>query len=171
MKESKIPLLGIFLIVLGSLMLLDRLDVVYLGWGRILWLVGAAAGAAFAVEGFVTKRQARVFWGSFLFYASALFLARLWRLIDFWGIPWVAFLSLALGLAFFMLFVYDPRNVGILIPALIFGGFGATVFLVEWDYLDWWDVRYYIRNYWPVLLILLGFGIILKRKPQASSQS
>jgi hypothetical protein len=69
MKESKIPLLGIFLIVLGSLMLLDRLDVVYLGWGRILWLVGAAAGAAFAVEGFVTKRQARVFWGSFLFYA------------------------------------------------------------------------------------------------------
>jgi hypothetical protein len=70
-----------------------------------------------------------------------------------------------------MLFVYDPRNVGILIPALIFGGFGATVFLVEWDYLDWWDVRYYIRNYWPVLLILLGFGIILKRKPQASSQS
>jgi len=39
---------------------------------------------------------------------------------------------------------------------------------VEFYYLDWWDVRYVLRDYWPVAIILLGIGLLLRRKPQAS---
>ncbi len=169
MTESRVSLFGILLVLLGTFMLLDRFALIHLGWSSILWMFGAAFGAAITVEGFLRKRQARVFWGSLMLFVSALLLMRLWRWVDFWGIHWLAVLSLALGLAFLMLFVYNPRQLGVLIPALIFGGFGAAEFLVEWGYMDWWDVRYYVRHYWPVLLILLGVAILLKRRPQASS--
>ncbi len=167
--KSKTPVVGILLIVFGSMLLLDRLNVIYFGWGRIFWMFSGIYGAIIAVEGFTKKRQGRVFWGSLLFFAGVFYSLEAWDLIWWMDYYWLATSSLALGLAFFMLFVFEPRSVGVLIPTLLFGGFGVMIYLVEYEYLDWWEVRHYIRDYWPVLLILWGLIIILKRRTQTTS--
>ncbi len=169
MKKSKTPVIGILLILFGAMLLLDRLDVIYFGWGRIFWMFVGIYGAVIAVEGFSRKKQGRVFWGSLLFFAGVFYSLEAFDLVWWMDYYWVAAASLALGLAFFMLFVFEPRNFGVLVPTLLFGGFGAMVYLAEHKYLDWWEVRHYIRDYWPLLLILWGLAIVFKRRPQTTS--
>lgn len=168
--KSKTPIVGILLIVFGSMLLLDRLNVIYFGWGRIFWMFTGIWGAVLAVQGFSQKRRGKIFWGSLLFFVSIFFLLDQWEM--FWWSDYLglAGMSLALGLAFLMLFFFEPRNIGVLVPAILFAGFGGVMFFVEYDYLYWWEVRRYISDYWPLLLILWGVAILLKRRPQASSQ-
>jgi hypothetical protein len=167
--KSKSTVFGIFLIALGSVLLLDRFEIIYFGWGRIFWMFLGIWGAVLAVQGFSMKRRGRTFWGSLLFFFGIFFSLDAWDLI--WLTDELGFggMSLALGLAFVMLYVFEPRNVGVLAPAVLFVGFGAAMILVEYNYLDWWEVRRAIRDYWPVALILWGVAILLKRKPQAST--
>lgn len=167
--NSKSSIFGILLIVLGSILLLDRLEVISFGWGRIFWMFLGIWGAVLAVQGFTMKRRGRIFWGSLLFFFGIFFSLDAWNLIWLTDELGFAGMSLALGLAFVMLYVFEPRNVGVLVPAVLFVGFGAVMILVEYTYLDWWEVRRAIRDYWPVVLILWGLAILLKRRPQASS--
>jgi len=32
------------------------------------------------------------------------------------------------------------------------------------DLIRMWDVRMYVKTYWPVLVILVGVGVMLKRR-------
>lgn len=169
--NSRSSVFGIFLIVLGSVLLLDRLGVISFGWGRIFWLFLGIWGAVLALQGFTMKRRGRIFWGSLLFFLGILFSLDAWDLIWLTDELGVGGMSLALGLAFVMLYVFEPRNLGVLAPAVLFVGFGAAMILVEYGYLDWWEVRRTIRHYWPVVLILWGAAILLKRRPQASPSS
>jgi hypothetical protein len=68
-------------------------------------------------------------------------------------------------------YAFEPRNVAVLVPAVLFVGFGVAMILVEYDYLDWWEVRRAIRTYWPLVLILWGAAIMLKRRPRVSQSS
>lgn len=166
---AKSSIFGILLIALGSMLLLDRLEVISFGWGRIFWMFLGIWGALLAVQGFSMKRRGRIFWGSLLFFVGFVFSLDAWDLI--WLTDELGFggMSLALGLAFAMLYIFEPRNVGVLVPTVLFVGFGAVMILVEYNYLDWWEVRRAIRDYWPVVLILWGAAILLKQRPQASA--
>jgi hypothetical protein len=171
MRKPKTPILGILLIALGVTLLLDRLDIIYFGWGKIFWMFLCIWGGVLAVQGFSLKRRGRIFWGSLLFFVSLFFSLSQWGLFWWSDELWVGGMSLALGMAFLMLVVFEPGNIGVLVPALLFGGFGATMILVDYNYVDWWDVRHYLANYWPLLLVVWGVAILLKRKPQASSSN
>ncbi len=168
-QTAKFPLLGVVLILFGGLLLLNNLGVLYLERGKILWLGGAIVGGIIVIDSFIHKHRDRVFWGSVLFFASVMFSIEKWRVIEPYGSYWIPAMSTAVGLAFLMLFFYEPRDVAILIPAFLFTGFGVVWMLVDLEILDWFDVRHYIRNYWPVALILWGVAILLRRRPRASS--
>jgi len=163
-KSSDFPIFGIFLILLGAGLILNKLRVFHYSWGIIFWICLGVAGVVTVVQAFMTRRRGVVFWGSLLFFVSVAMIAHRFVLIDFapWDVP--ATFSLALGLSFLMLFFYDPRRFGVLIPVLFFGGYGVLYYLWWWDVIDWFEMRHYIFTYWPVFVILWGLSLIFRRR-------
>jgi hypothetical protein len=163
-KSNGLSIFGVFLILLGAGFILNKLHVFHYSWGIILWICLSVVGVVSVVQAFVTRRRGVVFWGSLLFFVSVTMIARKFVLIDFapWDVP--ATFSLALGLSFLMLFFYDPRRFGILIPVLFFGGYGALYYLWWWDVIDWFEMKHYVSTYWPVFIILWGLSLIFRRR-------
>jgi hypothetical protein len=163
-KTSGISIFGFFLIFLGAGLLLNKLHVLHYTWGMILWGCLGVVGFAAVVQAFVTRRRGVVFWGSLLFFVSVLMIIHRSMLFDFapWDAP--AAFSLALGFSFLMQFIYDPRRIGVLVPILFFGGYGVLYYLWWWDVIDWFELKQYVRLYWPVLVILWGFAMIFGRR-------
>jgi predicted Kef-type K+ transport protein len=162
-KSSGLPIFGVFLILLGAGLVLNKLHVFQYGWGIIFWICLSAVGVVTVVQAFITRRRGVVFWGSLLFFVSVTMVAHKLVLIDFspWNVP--ATFALALGLSFLMLFFYDPRRFGVLIPVLFFGGYGVLYYLWWWDVIDWFEMRHYVFTYWPVFVILWGLSLIFRR--------
>jgi hypothetical protein len=163
-KSSGLPIFGVFLILLGAGFILNKLHVFHYSWGIILWVCLSVVGVVTVVQAFITRRRGVVFWGSLLFFVSVTMIAHRFVLIDFapWDVP--ATFSLALGLSFLMLFFYDPRRFGVLIPVLFFGGYGVLYYLWWWDVIDWFEMRHYLFTYWPVFVILWGLSLIFRRR-------
>jgi hypothetical protein len=121
-------------------------------------------GVVTVVQAFITRRRGVIFWGSLLFFVSVIMIAHRFVLIDFapWNMP--ATFALALGLSFLMLFFFDPRRFGVLIPVIFFGGYGVLYYLWWWDVIDWFEMRHYVFTYWPVFVILWGLSLIFRRR-------
>ncbi len=164
-KRSRgFSIFGIFLILLGVGLILNKLHMIHYGWGIILWVCLGVVGLVAVVQSFITRRRGVVFWGSLLFFVSIAMLIHKFILLDFepWDVP--ATFSLAFGFSFLMLFFYDPRRFGVLIPVLLFGGYGVLYYLWWWDVIDWFELKYYLHVYWPVLVILWGLSLIFRRR-------
>ncbi|HTP80915.1 MAG TPA: hypothetical protein VMM57_11010 [Bacteroidota bacterium] len=159
-----VPLFGVFLILLGIALLLGRFQLLSLSWPRIIWIFLAAFGLAQASKGFARDRSGGVFTGSLLFFVSVVFLLKHFELLPYRYEELLPELSIAFGLAFFVVFLHDPRSFGLLIFAVTFCGLGALYYLWWWDIVDIYDVRRYLRIYWPGVIILLGLSLILKRR-------
>lgn len=163
------PIFGIFLILLGIGLILSRLHLLHYGWSTILWISLAVVGLASVVQACIVRRRGVVFWGSLLFFISVAMMVHRFAMVEFVPWDWPATISLALGLSFLMTFFYEPRRFGTLIAVLFFGGYGIVYYLWWFDIIDWFDVRYYVRTYWPVLVILWGLSLIFRRQPEKSS--
>lgn len=163
-RSGGFSIFGIFLILLGAGLILNRLNLLRYKWGIILWVSLGIAGLAAAIQAFITQRRGVVFWGSFLFFSSIAMLVHRFELINYapWDVP--AALSLALGLSFLMLFFYNPHRFGVLVPVLFFGGYGVLYYLWWWDVIDWFEMKHYLQTYWPVLIILWGMSLIFRPK-------
>ena len=145
-KRSKgFSIFGIFLILLGTGLILSRLNLLQYKCGIILWICLGIAGLAAAIQAFITRRRGLVFWGSFLFFSSIAMLVHRFGLLEFapWDVP--ATFSLALGFSFLMLFFYEPRRFGVLVPFLLFGGYGVLYYLWWWDVIDWFEMKHYVH--------------------------
>jgi len=162
-KSKELSIVGIFLILFGIGLLLRKLHVFQHQWTTILWLCLGVAGLLVVIQAFIIRRRGVVFWGSLLFFSSIAVLVHRFAVLQ--TVPWdlPATISLAVGFSFLMVFLYDPRSVGTLIPVLFFSGYGILYYLWWWDIIDWFDVKYYIFTYWPVLIILWGLSLILRR--------
>lgn len=163
-KPREFSFFGIFLILLGAGLILHRLHILHYGWGTILWACLGVVGLASVIRAFIIRRRGVVFWGSLLFFVSVAMLAHRFVMMDFapWDVP--ATFSLALGLSFLMVFLFDPRKFGTLVPMLFFGGYGVLYYLWWWDVIDWFDMKHYIGMYWPVLVILWGLSLVFQRR-------
>ncbi len=163
-RSKGFSVFGIVLIILGAALILNRLHVLHYSWPVILWMGLAVVGLVSAIQAFVTRRRGVVFWGSLLFFAGVAMVVRHLEIADFesWDLP--ATMSLAIGLSFLMMYFYDPRRFGTLVPVLFFGGYGVMYYLWWWDIIEWFDVRYYVRTYWPVIIILWGLSLIFRRR-------
>ncbi len=163
-RPKGLSVFGILLIVVGASLILNRLHLFHYSWHAILWVGLAAVGLVSAIQAFVTHRRGVVFWGSLLFFVSVAMAIRHLAIADFesWDLP--ATLSLALGLSFLMMYFFEPRRFGTLIPVILFGGYGVLYYLWWWDVIEWFDVRYYLHTYWPVFIILLGLSLIFRRR-------
>ena len=163
-KDLRVLLLGILFIVFGLALFMDRLDVMTFRTGRFIWTLASVFGGVLVILAFVQRRRKNLFWGNLLLFFGGCVALYQWHAIpreDFYILP---LLSIALGLSFFTNYLYNPRNLPLLIPVIVFVGFGVVFYLWWWEYIDWFDFRYYARMYWPLLLVALGLAIALRRR-------
>ena len=165
-RDTRVIVIGSLLILVGAILLLDRLDLFDFRWNRLFWIVAASLGAFFVVDGFLRKLRGRIFWGSMMFFVSTYYIMLQWRIIDRYSFYTVPAFLIAIGFSLVMLYLHEPREVALLIPAILFIGTGAAAILWWWEVIDWWDVRHAIRTYWPLLFVLWGVALIVRRKPR-----
>ena len=165
---KRISLLGIFLIIFGSFLLLTKLNIILWNWNTIFWLSLCVTSFVGIVQAFVIRNKKVVFWWSLLFFTSLIIVTNRLSLLEFEFYNFLATVSLVLGFSFLTLFLYEPKRITSLLLFITLGSYGIFYYLWWWDIISWFDFRYYARTYWPVLLIILGLILILQQKRRKS---
>ncbi|MDZ7362539.1 MAG: hypothetical protein ONB46_17725 [candidate division KSB1 bacterium] len=148
-------MLGALLIAVGAIFL--AVNLLGIGW-RTLWPMLLFAGSAVFFVIFLTDRRnvGLLMPATILLVYGALFqyctLTGWWRMSELW--PLFIF---GPGLGFFMMYLFGHRESGLLIPACILICLSVVFFFAFGPF------RYYSR-YWPVLLIIAGLFLLLRRK-------
>ena len=154
---------GVALIVVGAVLLLDRIEVVSVGWSFAIWALIAVFGLVRAVDGFARKKPRLVFWGTLLFLLGTYSLLRDIDVVELRSYWWLPAAILILGFSFLMMYLSTPRDWHLLVPSAVLLGIGTAMVLTEYGYLYRYDVVHAIRMYWPLGLIVFGVSLILSR--------
>ena len=163
-SQRRLPVFGILLLVVGIALLLEKLDVIEFGWSKVLWAAVAVLGAAIVIRSFVQNGRGGIFWGTLLFLYGLFFLLRSLDLIESHVTVFMPASFTILGFGFLMLFVSDPKDWHLLIPSVILLGFGGAFMLAEAGYIHRWEMWDTFRTWWPLVLVLVGFSLILRRR-------
>ncbi len=161
---ARVSLLGIFLIVFGALLLLKKFGVIDVHVHEILWPALTLFGLFLAGRGLAEGRKWKVFWGTVLFMYSIFFLI---RSLDRYDIPFDMIFPatfLVFGVVFVMLFVNKPAEWYFLVPGLLLLAVGASMILTEYGYWYGWEIRDAIATWWPLALVLMGAGMLLRQR-------
>jgi hypothetical protein len=153
--NRKTMLLGGALIVLGLMFL--AINFSDYGWEEFWPLFLIAGGMAF-LAGYLADRRNYGFLmpATILTVYGALFLSCSltdWDYMEEW---WPTFI-LGPGLGLLSMYFGGKRETGLLVPAAILIGL-ASIFFVVFGPLQAYE------RYWPVLLILAGIGLLLRRR-------
>lgn len=164
MKSPTFPWFGALLILVGVALLLDRLHVLYIGFGHVLWAAVLLLGALHVAQGFSLNARGKIFWGTVIFLYGLYFLLHTFPTIVFRSHLFVPATFLIIGAGFFMMYLNNFRKWSLLIPAIILFSVGTAILLGRLELSSFWEVGWSIRRYWPVVLILLGLIILLKNQ-------
>jgi membrane-bound ClpP family serine protease len=167
--------IGLIFILVGSGLLMDRLTLFSFGWFEIYPIIFILISTASFLNALAGQRNS-AFWGGMFGVFGAFFFLRNYNLIPFYWFHefWPIFL-IALGVGFLVLYIFQPRDWGVLIPGSILTFLGLvfifdTMALVE-DIVE--IVFDWVDTYWPLVFILLGAGLILDslKKKEKSEKS
>jgi len=165
--STRVPWFPVFLIVAGTGMLLQRLNIVHIDWHTVVWSLITLFGATTLTRGVFDRRKGGVFWGLLLFSAGAFGLLREFDVVDPGPGIVAAGALLSCGLACLMIVLVAPRAWHVLVPAIFFLSVGGLVLTVELGYLEPSDVLPFLATLWPVALVLFGAALILNRERRA----
>jgi len=171
MKNPKTHLLfGIILISIGSMLLIGNfidwhIDISYMGPG-ILMLIGGI----FFILMITQKKTGAIFPGMLFFLGGLyLFLLNFPLIADFlWELQIPTIVLFWLGISFLFFYFTRPQEVGLLIPTAILLILGVLFLLNDLWIID----RDFIFHLWPLILILVGGGIVVHevlKKPKIVS--
>ncbi len=163
MQSKRFPWFGILLVLAGTALLLDRLNVFSVGWPTLIWLFLGVTGFIMVILGFLREKDGKVFWGTVFFLYGLFFILRHYDFIDYHGHTFVPVSFVIFGLAFVMRVIYAPRDWALLIPGMLFVGAGLVFIFAELGYIYRYDVWEYLRTYWPVIFIVLGISLFFRR--------
>ena len=166
--ESRFSFFGVALIFIGLILMFQHLELVNIGWKKLTWPVLTLLGGWIAARGFLLRRRSSVFTGSVLFFVCLFGTMKRFGLLSLDLGDWIPAVSLSIGLAFLALLVFEPRNLIVLVPMFIFGGFGVMYYLWWMDVMDPYEMRRMVRLYWPLLLIVWGAAFIVS--PRRTTQ-
>lgn len=164
LDNPKIPWFGVALIAFGVLLLVDRLNVWNIDFSDIFWPLIMIMGLFIVAGGFSSVRKGKIFGGTLLFLYALFFFLRTFDQIDFHGHIFFPASFLIFGIAFLMLFFNNVREWFYLIPAVMLLAVGIAFIFSELGYLYRWEVWDAVRTYWPLVLVLLGLGIVFRRR-------
>ena len=126
------------------------------------WSLASVLAGVHAVTGLVAGKMGRKFWGAFgcvgaahaAVWSSGLMVPTLEETIAA-GFLWV-------GLAFAFLWLSAPYKLDLLAPALLFCGPGVGYYLWWYDVVRLESLERWAGDGWPLLLVLLGAGVLLR---------
>ena len=154
---------GLIFILIGAGLLLDRLHLFMFGWVQIypiIFLIIAAVSFLNAASG----HKNSAFWGGIFAVLGLFFFLRNFDIIPFFWFSefWPIFL-IALGVGFLVLYIFNPRDWGVLIPGFILVSIGGLFALDSMSLIeDAFDFIFEVVSvYWPLVFVLFGLGLIL----------
>jgi len=161
-KTSLIP--GIIFIAVGAWLFLHRFYHLRYYWEKIYPILICITGLLFLIEVYRRKSIRALFWGIFLLSIGCFFIIRNFEIIPY-TYPdeyWPVFI-LALGFGSLAKFIFNPRNWSALLQALLSLFFGFVFLENFYPWISWkWRLDYEMFEYWPILIILLGLGILIR---------
>ena len=160
---NRFPIIGLVLLLLGVALLLNQMNVIHIGGMALVWLGLLVYGAAVVIRSFINNDRSKVFFGTLCFLTGILFFMRKMGFISGAFSIYLPAFIIIVGLAFLMLFVFNVKDWHLLIPAFIFLALGAALMLTHLGYWYSRDVWRAIASYWPVLLIIIGGTMLLRR--------
>lgn len=163
-RQNKYPWNGIMLILLGIALLIHQIGIINIRFYQIIWIAFAVWGFFITIRGFAAAKSGSVFWGTVMFLSGVSFVIHSYDLIEMPHRMFLPTLFLIFGFAFLMMFVNNIREYSSFILSIMFFIIGGLLIFAEIGYLNRWDVVYYIKTYWPLILIILGAGLIFKRR-------
>ena len=149
-------LFGLFLLLIGGLLILANFGVIEIAWDNLWPLFLLIPGIFFELSYFISRKDAGLLVpGGILITYGLLFLVNVnygWHLMDnLWPIfP----LGVAIGL--FQLFLFGGREKGLLIPVGILGAISLFFLINNLLFIDF-------RLLAGILLVLIGIWIIFKK--------
>ena len=161
---------GGVLIVLGTVLLLHKLELLPFSWWVLIW-GGVAAAALFMIVRRFREHGEGVFWWVLVFCFALYKLVGTanWLYLPSWyGLP---LMLIAVGIAFATTVALRPRDWHLVVPAALFLFVGGGILMAEMGTLEDEVVRSAIRSYWPFALIAFGAALLLNwrdKKPTAS---
>ncbi len=160
----RIPILGIILIAIGLLLLMDQIGMMNLTFWNVITGIMILYGAVLVVRSFGAGDRSKVFWGTMLFLFGLYLMLDSMRLITTHYPVFVPAVFLIIGFSFLMMYSYNLRDWHLLIPTLFFIGIGFLIIGDELSIFQVYRFEYYLINFWPVLLILFGLGLIARAR-------
>ena len=154
---------GMILIIIGTMLLVHKIIPEFMNWRHIYPLILLALGVSMILSvSFKSKTgKGAVFPGTILFFIGLFFFLRNFGLVEYYYVReiWPIFIFIV-GLGFLALFIAKPSDTGVLIPAVILLFIGVISLLNKLYLIDieLWEI---VSDYWPVILIVVGAGIIL----------
>lgn len=151
-QNSYLP--GVILIAIGTVFLLERLDVIVIGWPFIL----VGIGIILLVQAIAEHRSQPVFSGTLLtllglhFYADEALIAPAW-----WRHNFASFVLIT-GVSFLVAWFFDRKRSGYLLTAAILLFIG-----IPWMFFNFSGIHFLI-DWWPVLLLIVGAYLLIKPK-------
>ncbi len=154
---------GILMVLAGFGLFLVSLDVITL---EILagsaWLALGIAGVILIGRGWKDSSSILLFVGGFLFTAGVHTALWSFGVLELRPEELLPAIFLWIGLAMVFVWLPAPYKIDLLVPAVLFGGCGVGYYLWWWDVMRMSDLKELYGNGWPVLVILLGAGILLR---------
>lgn len=170
-REPRALILGSLFVILGASLLLDRLDVVLVRWDRFFWIAVFATGGFLVADGYAHVRRGRIYWGSVLLFFGAYQTLLRFDVLERYAFHTVPALFIVFGLAFLLLYFRFPSEWSLLVPFFILTGSGVTFVLWWWEVVEWYEIRMFIRTWWPAVLILIGLSMFFRRRPAPPSSA
>ncbi len=167
MKNRSIA--GWVLIALGALLLLNQFNWLELDRFLIVLIFSIVFAALLFQKAMGHPMKKGIIGGSFfVFFAIITILMKIGSLpvSDSLGF---GLLLMALGVSNFIYFLITRIRIGNIISGVIFILLGLPPVLSYYGYTNSWDIADYYSTYWPVLLILIGGGILidqLRKRPR-----
>lgn len=156
---NKSVLFGSFLIIIGFIFLFDSLGFIEGDIWEIIWPIFLLIPALFFHYSFFSgrvKNAGILVPGGIMLVLSGLFF---FHTLTGWGsseYTWPFYLyAVAFGL--FELYIFGERERGLLVPIIILAGIGLIFTLEN-------IVIFPVGKMWPILLIILGFSILIRRR-------
>lgn len=158
-KHTSNVIIGTILIFIGLGLILKKMGYMSFGWDEIYPLVLIILGGM-SILSIIKGDKSASFWGTFLLLSGFVTFFRNYGIIDsLWQLELWTIVVLAFGLSFIVLYLFKPQDWGILVPGAIVTFFGL-IFLMDDLEVSWMTVEN-IRNYWPVILIVIGIGVVI----------
>jgi len=167
-RKSMLP--GLIIIAIGVLLLIHNFRVLRFSWDVHFPLILAIIGLIFWLNALFRKEKGGVFLGTIFLIIGGFYYFRNIDWIPYYYVDesWPIF-PFAFGIAFFASFIFNPKEWGVLVPGVILTLIGIYFGLQEMFYVDTYRIEA-IFSYWPVILIIIGAGILFKNLVKSSEE-